>query len=393
MAESAPHIYTSALSFAPKSSKTAQLYAPKFRNLIDLDVGRLDKWPTKQTVINCNSDRVTFIAFSPDGRQLVLCSDRSHFYGVSDKWNKTVRVLDVATGRFTAGPFRHTERVLSAVYSTDGKNILSASADGTIRIWNTECGVVDEPVEHITIAIDQGAECAAFSHNHKYIASSSTCYTSDRLSGNQTSYISVRDVETGSIVSGPFMAHKRRTNCLAFSPDDKSIASGSWDGSICVWSTQTGGLVAGPFEGHEGEVGCISYSHKGTFIVSGSHDCTVRLWEVGRTPAQIRVYKGHASWVKSVAFSSDDRWVVSGSVGDTVRVWDVETGDVVVRRLEGYDSRACSVAISLDGKRIASCSGGIVCIWDADAYWELGLCTARLGLALRALAWLLGALA
>ena len=126
IAVSASHIYTSALAFAPRSSEIAQLYGPRFRNLIDLDLGRLDKWPAKQIVIDTlqGSDPIKSIAFSPDGRQLVLCSDRSHFYGVSDKWNKTVRVLDVATSRFTAGLFRHTERVLSAVYSTDGKNTL-----------------------------------------------------------------------------------------------------------------------------------------------------------------------------------------------------------------------------------------------------------------------------
>ena len=74
IAVSASHIYTSALAFAPKSSKIAQLYAPRFRNVMDLDVGRLDKWPAKQIVIPAHTRTVEFVAFSLDGRQVISCS-------------------------------------------------------------------------------------------------------------------------------------------------------------------------------------------------------------------------------------------------------------------------------------------------------------------------------
>ena len=46
----------------------------------------------------------------------------------------------------------------------------SASTNGTIQTWNTESGVVDGPVEHITVRIDEKVDCAAFSHNRAYIA-------------------------------------------------------------------------------------------------------------------------------------------------------------------------------------------------------------------------------
>ena len=332
----------------------------------------MDKWPAKQIVIREHRNTVKFIAFSPDGRQVVLCSDERPSWRDTDNWKKAVRIYDVETARITAGPFkfRYGHDILCAAYSTDGKNILCASTDGTIRAWNTELGVVDEPVEHITIQIDGEVDCAAFSHNREYIALA-RCH-SDWGNDDHTSYISVCDVVKGSIVSGPFVAHKRRITCIAFSPDDKSVASGSYDGTICVWGTQTGELVAGPFEGHQDQVKCISYSHNGTFIASGSVDHTIRLWEVGRTPPQMRVYKGHTSSVNSVAFSSDDRRIVSGSGDYSVRVWDVETGDVVVRRLEGYQcaaGRVCIFAISPDGKRIASNFNRTFCILDVEACW------------------------
>ena len=51
IAVSAPHVYISALAFAPKSSKIAQLYAPRFKNIIQVVVGQLDDWPSEQAVI------------------------------------------------------------------------------------------------------------------------------------------------------------------------------------------------------------------------------------------------------------------------------------------------------------------------------------------------------
>ena len=123
-------------------------------------MGRLDKWPAKQIVIPAHTRTVEFVAFSLDGRQVISCS-----------WDKTFCVWDAETGEITAGPFiGHTNRVICAVYSTDGKNILSASTDGTIRTWYTEPGVVDGPVEYVTVLNNHQVDCAAFSHNRAYIA-------------------------------------------------------------------------------------------------------------------------------------------------------------------------------------------------------------------------------
>ena len=146
------------------------------------------------------------------------------------------------TREIVAGPLQgNNGGVLCAVYSTDGKTILSVSTDKTIRRWDAECGVVDGPVEHDTVTIGGIDErrCATFSHNRKYIAS---VQCKDTTSDSQTSayMISVREAVTGQVVTGPIEAHEERINCVTFSPDDAYVASCSDDETICVWSTQTG---------------------------------------------------------------------------------------------------------------------------------------------------------
>ena len=116
IALSAPHVYISALAFAPKSSMIARLYAPKFKNIVRVVVGQPDGWPARQAVIRGHSYIVNFVAFSADGRRVVSCS-----------WDKTVRISDVDTSEIVAGPCQgHSDDVLCAVYSTDGKTVLRA---------------------------------------------------------------------------------------------------------------------------------------------------------------------------------------------------------------------------------------------------------------------------
>ena len=117
IALSTPHVYISALAFAPKSSMIYRLYAPKFKDIIQVVVGQPDEWPARKAIIRGHSGWVNFVAFSPDGRRVVSCSN-----------DKTIRISDVVTSEIVAGPFKgHSDHVLSAVYSTDGKTVLSVS--------------------------------------------------------------------------------------------------------------------------------------------------------------------------------------------------------------------------------------------------------------------------
>ena len=77
----------------------------------------------------------------------------------------------------------------------------------------------------------------------------------------------------------------------------------------------------------------VSFSPDGKTLVSGSDDNTIKLWDV-ETGQEIRTLKGHDSFVTSVNFSPDGKTLVSGSWDKTIKLWNVETGQEI-RTLKG----------------------------------------------------------
>jgi len=78
----------------------------------------------------------------------------------------------------------------------------------------------------------------------------------------------------------------------------------------------------------------VSFSPDGRTIASGSYDRTVILWDA-ETGEMKRMLKGHTWAVNSVSFSPDGRTIASGSRDDTVILWDAKTGEMR-RKLKGH---------------------------------------------------------
>ncbi len=138
--------------------------------------------------------------------------------------------------------------------------------------------------------------------------------------------------------------HTRSANAVAFSPDNRWLASGGKDNVIKIWDLTTGNVLRTLY-GHTTNVNALAVSPDGNLLASGSGDIndkrdlgtfqlggvvggaednTVRIWSV-QTGQQLQVLRGHGLPVGAVAFSSDGRSLTSVS-GDAVKVSDVAAG-------------------------------------------------------------------
>ena len=158
------------------------------------------------------------------------------------------------------------------------------------------------------------------------------------------------------------IGHTAAVVSIAFSPDGKAIASGSWDNTIRLWNADTGTHIR-TLTGHTDGIWSVAFSPDGTTLASGSRDDTIRMWDAD-TGAHIRTLTGHTSCVYSVAFSPDGQTIASGGID--IRLWDAKTG-AHIRTLTRHWDTVYSVAFSPDGTTLASGNvDGTIRMWDAD---------------------------
>ena len=154
--------------------------------------------------------------------------------------------------------------------------------------------------------------------------------------------------------------HSRSVMAVAFSPDGKTLASGS--DTIRLWDTATG-THQQTLEGHSRSVMVVAFSPDGKTLASGSDDNTIRLWDAA-TGTHQQTLEGHSHYVRVVAFSPDGKTLASGSWDNTIRLWDTATG-THQQTLEGHSDYIMVVAFSPDGKTLASGSDdNTIRLWD-----------------------------
>ncbi|KAF9121974.1 hypothetical protein BGW39_010127 [Mortierella sp. 14UC] len=154
-------------------------------------------------------------------------------------------------------------------------------------------------------------------------------------------------------------------NGLAFSNDSQYLAAAYGDGKVHVWNLTTARLDR-VLEGHSGRASCVEYSPDGHHIASGGDDGSVILWD-HRTGQASQFFKGHTGSVNDIAFSPDGTELVTASADHSVRLWRIDPSaeSVIVGQ---HTDQVASVAFSpLCHQIVTGSLDRTVRVWNLDS--------------------------
>ncbi|MCG8652991.1 MAG: WD40 repeat domain-containing protein, partial [Pirellulales bacterium] len=163
-----------------------------------------------------HSDTVLSVRFSADGRSLA-----------SSAADKTVRLLDIASGQVIRSLEGHTHHVLSIAWNDDGQTIASASADQNIKVWNIETGEQRRTIGGFPKEI---TAITFVDKSNQVITSCADGQLRLHDTGNGKSLRSFN-------ASGDFLFS------LSVTPDGKTLVAGGHSGVVRAWTVADGKLV------------------------------------------------------------------------------------------------------------------------------------------------------
>ena len=299
----------------------------------------------------------------------------------------------------------HRGQLTAARFTPDGDKLVTASADGTARLWAV--GDALAPINGVELAGHQAAiGTLAISGDGRWLATAGADRTArlwDLRTADVAASAQVLSGFRGPVTTVAF----RRDNAMLFlvdqtgvgklfrltdesspqllqelelkapdaqfSPDGSWLAAGGVDRLVHLWPVTDAGLGAEvTLAGHSGPVMAVAFEPVRPRLVTASADRTLRLWDLAANPPAESsvVLQGHAGTISCATISTDGKWLVSGSYDGTVRRWDLEADDVKASStiLSGHTDRIYALAISPDGQRLASAGKDrTLRLWDLTA--------------------------
>jgi WD40 repeat protein len=259
-----------------------------------------------------------------------------------------VVVVDVASGDPVASFSGHKNHVIAIAFSPDGRTLTTASYE-RVKRWELASGnerplppaAVAPATPNLTLTADgqflalaQNTRDRAFhvvsltdaarrtvrAESPLGVTCVALCADGSTLAAGFVYAVRIWDIDKQRLRSLPAESSRPLT-AIVFSPDVRTLATGSQDGTVRCWDLIANAECSTP-TGHDGCINCLEFSPDGQTLASGGNDQHIRLWDVPSGSPRA-VLRGHIGQINAVAFAPDGQTLASASSDKTVRLWEV----------------------------------------------------------------------
>lgn len=258
-----------------------------------------------------------------------------------------LQVLEPESGKVILEMGGHALPIRSVAVSADEKVAVSASSDGSLKVWDLAEGRELRslrghagPVNAVALAPDGQAA----------------------VSASDDSTLKVWGLSTGQERLS-LHGHDNWVNAVAITPDGRHAVSGSTDTTARLWDLETGRELQ-VFSGHRDTIWDVAVTPDGERLLTASADGALGVWALS-TGERLGDLRGHTNWVNQVQVTPDGRYAVTASDDKTLRVWDLEKGQAAGDPLVGHAAPVHALALSPDGQwAVSAAIDQETCWWD-----------------------------
>eukprot|EP00112_Aurelia_sp_Birch-Aquarium-sp1_P018301 Seg435.11 transcript_id=Seg435.11/GoldUCD/mRNA.D3Y31 product="Transducin beta-like protein 3" protein_id=Seg435.11/GoldUCD/D3Y31 len=274
-------------------------------------------------------DEILDVKFVGDNDSLLSIATNSSQVKVIERETMDCRILN-----------GHTETVMSLDASFDGKYIASCSKDNSVRVWRMQD---DKTFKCVATGVGHTRAVGAVSwmkNSTNYLVTGSQDLTMKCWKIPQI----FEDKNLARLsASWTSKAHDKDINSVAFSPNDKLVASGSQDKTAKLWLASDGSLY-GTLRGHKRGIWCVVFSPVDKCLATASADSTIKIWAIQDLTC-VKTLEGHTNSVLKLQFMTRGMQIVSSGSDGLIKVWNVKSNECI-KTLDEHTDKVWSLALN-----------------------------------------------